>query len=182
MGESGCLGRDIMRERERAHNLSDLCPICAGTGRDCNSRRNGATQARMPALSCCASMNDENLRIDKWLWAARFFKTRSLAAKAVDGGRVRLNGAAAKPSRGLKVGDELAIRAGELEWVVEVMALSGQRGPATQAAQLYAEREDSRARRLAAAALRKGQPHPAAGVKGRPTKKDRRLIHRFTGN
>ena len=123
----------------------------------------------------------EPVRIDKWLWAARFFKTRSLAAQAVDGGRVRLNGEGAKPARALKVGDELAIRAGEFEWVVEVKALSRQRGPAPQAALLYAEREDSRVRRLAAIALRRAQPHPAAGVKGRPTKKDRRLIHRFTG-
>jgi len=99
----------------------------------------------------------------------------------VDGGRVRVNGEGAKPSRDIKRGDELAIRVGELEWVVEVKALSRQRGPAAQAARLYAEREDSRARRQAALALRKVQPHPAAGVKGRPTKKDRRLIHRFTG-
>jgi ribosome-associated heat shock protein Hsp15 len=132
-------------------------------------------------------MNDEPLhlepeRIDKWLWAARFFKTRSLAAKAVDGGKVRLNGEGAKPSRAIKPGDELAIRAGELEWVVEVRALSKQRGPAAHAALLYGEREDSRARREAAIAARKAQPHPAAGVKGRPTKKDRRLIHRFTGD
>ena len=127
-------------------------------------------------------MNDESLRIDKWLWAARFFKTRSLAAKAVDGGRVRVNGEGAKPSRNLKPGDELAIRLGELEWVVEVIALSRQRGPAARAALLYIERADSRARREAAMALRKSQPHPAAGVKGRPTKKDRRQIHRFTGN
>jgi ribosome-associated heat shock protein Hsp15 len=126
-------------------------------------------------------MNDDPLRIDKWLWAARFFKTRSLAAQAVDGGRVRLNGAGIKPSRGLKVGDELAIRVGELEWVIEVKALSRLRGPAAQAALLYAEREDSRARRQAAMAQRKARPHPAANVKGRPTKKDRRLIHRFTG-
>jgi ribosome-associated heat shock protein Hsp15 len=127
-------------------------------------------------------MNDELLRIDKWLWAARFFKTRSLAAKAVDGGKVRLNGEGTKPSRALKPGDELAIRVGELEWEVEVKALSRQRGPAAQAALLYCEREDSRARRLAAIALRKTRPHPAAAVTGRPTKKDRRLIHRFTGD
>lgn len=126
--------------------------------------------------------NDETLRIDKWLWAARFFKTRSLAAKAVDGGKVRLNGAPAKPARAVKPGDELAIRVGELEWVVEVRSLSAQRGPAAQAALLYAEREDSRAGREAAIAARKAQAHPAASVKGRPTKKDRRLIHRFTGN
>lgn len=123
----------------------------------------------------------EPVRLDKWLWAARFFKTRSLAAKAVDGGKVRLNGANAKPSHDLKPGDELAIRVGELEWVVEVKALSRQRGPAAQAALLYAEREDSRQRRQAAIALRKTEPHPAAGVKGRPTKRDRRLLHRFTG-
>lgn len=122
------------------------------------------------------------VRLDKWLWAARFFKTRSLAAKAVDGGKVRLNGESAKPSRELRRGDELAIRVGELEWVVEVKALSRQRGPATEAALLYAEREDSRTRRQAARALRKAQPHPAASMKGRPTKKDRRLIHRFTGS
>jgi ribosome-associated heat shock protein Hsp15 len=124
----------------------------------------------------------EPVRLDKWLWAARFFKTRSLAAKAVDGGKVRLNGEGAKPSRDIKPGDELAIRVGELEWVVEVKALSRQRGPAAQAALLYTEHEDSRARRQAALAVRKSQPHPAAGAKGRPTKKDRRLIHRFTGN
>ena len=124
----------------------------------------------------------EPVRLDKWLWAARFFKTRSLAAKAVDGGKVRLNGEGAKPSRELRSGDELAIRVGEQEWVVEVKALSRQRGPATQAALLYAERADSRGRRQSALALRKVLPHPAAGVKGRPTKKDRRLIHRFTGS
>ncbi len=126
-------------------------------------------------------VNEEPLRVDKWLWAARFFKTRGLAAKAVDGGRVRVNGEGAKPSRILKTGDELVVRVGELEWVVEVKALSRQRGPAAQAALLYAEREDSRARREAAIEQRKVAPHPAAGVKGRPTKKDRRLIHRFTG-
>ncbi|MCX7142230.1 MAG: RNA-binding S4 domain-containing protein [Proteobacteria bacterium] len=125
-------------------------------------------------------LQDERQRIDKWLWAARFFKTRGLAAKAVDGGRVRVNGEGAKPSRILKIGDELSVRVGEYEWVVEVKTLSRQRGPAAQAALLYAEREDSRARREAAQAQRKAQPHPAAGVKGRPTKRNRRLIHRFT--
>jgi ribosome-associated heat shock protein Hsp15 len=126
--------------------------------------------------------DQEALRIDKWLWAARFFKTRSLAAAAVGGGKVRVNGESVKSSRALKAGDELAIRVGELEWVVEVRALSRQRGPAAQAALLYAEREDSHERRIAAIAQRKTQPHPAARIKGRPTKKDRRLIHRFTGS
>lgn len=126
------------------------------------------------------SPQEERQRIDKWLWAARFFKTRSLAARAVDGGKVRLNGEAVKPARALKPGDTLAIRMGDLEWTIDVIALSRSRNPAAQATLLYAEREDSRARREAAIAARKLQRHPAADVKGRPTKKDRRLIHRFT--
>jgi ribosome-associated heat shock protein Hsp15 len=126
------------------------------------------------------AVSEDPIRIDKWLWAARFFKTRSLAAKAVDGGRVRLNGAGAKPARELKPGDELAVRIGALEWVIEVKALSRQRGPAAAAALLYTEREDSRARRQAAIALARTAPHPAAAAKGRPTKKDRRQIRRFT--
>lgn len=124
--------------------------------------------------------DSSKVRLDKWLWAARFFKTRSLAAKALDAGKVRLNGETAKPARGLKPGDVLAIRIGDLEWEIEVRALSRQRGPAAQAALLYAEREESRTRRQAVIASRKTQVHPAAGVKGRPTKKDRRQIHRFT--
>jgi ribosome-associated heat shock protein Hsp15 len=145
---------------------------------------NSIVTSKLPESDAGAALRtfSEPVRLDKWLWAARFFKTRSLAAKAVDGGKVRLNGESAKPSRELKVGDELAIRVGELEWVIEVKALSRQRGPAAQAALLYAEREDSRTRRQAALALRKARPHPAAGVKGRPTKRDRRLIHRFTGD
>jgi ribosome-associated heat shock protein Hsp15 len=133
-----------------------------------------------PAPSIMLHMSEDPMRIDKWLWAARFFKTRSLAAKAVDGGKVRLNGQGVKPSRELKTGDELAIRIGALEWVVEVRALSGQRGPAARAALLYAERGDSRARRQVAIALARVAPHPAAAVKGRPSKKDRRQIRRFT--
>ena len=127
-----------------------------------------------------AGMSDAALRIDKWLWAARFFKTRSLAAKAVEGGKVRINGESAKPARAVKPGDELAIRVGESEWVVEVLGLARQRGSAAQAALLFAEREDSRARRAAALAQRKFQAHPAAKIKGRPTKKDSRMIRRFT--
>jgi ribosome-associated heat shock protein Hsp15 len=125
-------------------------------------------------------MGEDPIRVDKWLWAARFFRTRSLAAKAVDGGKVRLNGAPVKPAREVKPGDELAIRIGESEWVVEVKALSGQRGPAARAALLYAERDESRARRLAAVGLRQAGRHPGAAAKGRPTKRDRRQIRRFT--
>jgi ribosome-associated heat shock protein Hsp15 len=121
------------------------------------------------------------LRIDKWLWSARFYKTRSLAAQAVEGGKVRLNGERVKPGKEVKTGDSLEVRSGELQWLVEVRAVSPRRGPATEAAQLYAESEESRARREHMIAMRRAGPHPAQGRQGRPTKRDRRLIRRFTG-
>jgi ribosome-associated heat shock protein Hsp15 len=124
----------------------------------------------------------ERLRLDKWLWAARFFKTRGLAAQAVAGGRVRVNGERVKPAKELKVGDELMVHVGELEWVIEVRGLAARRGPAPAARALYAEREESRARREAALALRAHAPDPAAGLRGRPTKRDRRRLKRFTAN
>jgi ribosome-associated heat shock protein Hsp15 len=124
----------------------------------------------------------DRLRIDKWLWAARFFKTRSLAAQAVDGGRVRLNGARVKPAKEVKPGDELAIHIGELEWVIDVRALSARRGPAEVARLLYEEREESRARRQAAIDARKALPEPAFGLRGRPTKRDRRMLKRLAGD
>ncbi len=120
------------------------------------------------------------MRLDKWLWAARFYKTRSLAVQAVDGGKVRLNGNRVKPAKELREGDELLIRVGELEWIVAVRALSDQRRSAPEAQQLYEEREDSRAKRLAAVATRKAQLPPVRVERGRPTKKDRRMIRRFT--
>jgi ribosome-associated heat shock protein Hsp15 len=124
--------------------------------------------------------DDSRVRIDKWLWAARFFKTRSLAAQAVDGGRVRLNEVRVKPSREVKVGDELAVRVGEHEWVVEVKALAVQRGPATVARTLYDERPESIAKREAAIAARREHADPSLELHGRPTKRDRRQIRRFT--
>ena len=122
----------------------------------------------------------EHLRIDKWLWAARFFKTRSLAAKAVDGGRVKLNGERTKPAKEVKPGDSLTIHAGELEWVVSVLELSERRGPAEAARRLYAETPESTERRLRAVAERRIQVGPVRQERSRPTKRDRRLIHRFT--
>lgn len=124
----------------------------------------------------------DRLRIDKWLWAARFFKTRSLASRAVDAGHVKLNGERAKPSREVRVGDRLAIQIGEHDWEVAVLGLSDRRGPAEAARTLYAEDEASRSRREEQVALRRLTHEPAAQMKGRPTKRDRRLIHRFTGN
>ena len=122
----------------------------------------------------------DRVRIDKWLWAARFFKTRSLAAQAVEGGRVHLNDQRAKPAKDLKVGDRLTVSIGGLEWDIRVEALSDRRGPATVARQLYSESEESRAKRESAVAERKDHAEPAFGRHGRPTKRDRRLIKRFT--
>ncbi len=112
------------------------------------------------------------VRLDKWLWAARFFKTRSLAVEAIEGGRVSLNGDRAKPAKTVKVGDALAIRRPPFEFHVSVKALSDQRGNATIAATLYEETEESRARRATLAAEMKSLPQPR--FKGRPTKKTRR--------
>jgi len=123
----------------------------------------------------------DRLRIDKWLWAARFFKTRSLAAQAVDGGRVQVNGARVKPAKDVKPGDAIAVHIGELEWVVEVRALAARRGPAEAARKLYEERAESRARREAALDARKRAPEPAFGLRGRPTKRDRRMLKRLAG-
>jgi ribosome-associated heat shock protein Hsp15 len=118
-------------------------------------------------------------RIDKWLWAARFFKTRSLAAAAVDGGRVKWNGQQVKPARELKPGDELDIVAGELRWTVVVRGVNAQRRPAPEARLLYEETADSAARRLQQQEIRRLAPTPGADLKGRPTKKAGRLIRGF---
>jgi len=121
------------------------------------------------------------LRIDKWLWAARFYKTRSLAAQAVGGGKVKLNGERVKPGKEVKAGDEIEVRSGELQWRIEVRAVALKRGPAAEAALLYAEGDQSRARREHVIAMRRAGPHPAHDTHGRPTKRDRRMIRRFTG-
>jgi ribosome-associated heat shock protein Hsp15 len=118
-------------------------------------------------------------RIDKWLWVARFFKTRSLAATAVDGGRVKWNGQQAKPARELKPGDELDIVAGELRWTVVVRGLDSQRRPAPEARLLYEETAESLARRQRQEEIRKLAPMPGANLKGRPTKKAGRQIRGF---
>lgn len=112
------------------------------------------------------------MRLDKWLWAARFFKTRTLAVEAIAGGRVSVNGERAKPAKELRVGDALAVRRPPFEHAIVVMALADKRGPAAVAATLYEETPESRARRAALAAEIKSQPEPR--FKGRPTKKTRR--------
>ncbi len=121
------------------------------------------------------------LRIDKWLWAARFFKTRSLASDAVSGGKVRLNEVACKPAREVKVGDRLDIFNGETRWQVVILALSDKRGPAPAARLLYAETAESVAAREAERQRRQFSREPAAEIHGRPTKRDRRQMDRFSG-
>ena len=119
------------------------------------------------------------VRIDKWLWAGRFFKTRSLASDAVSGGRVKLNGAAAKPAREVKPGDRLEIHNGDTRWEVIIQALSEKRGPAPEARLLYEETAESIAAREAEQQRRKFTVEPAADLHGRPTKRDRRRLDRF---
>ena len=119
------------------------------------------------------------MRIDKWLWAARFFKTRGLAQAAILGSKVKLRGQRVKPAKELAIGDELAIHIGEYEWLVTVKGLSERRGPAAVAVTLYEESEESRARRMAKIAERKAQGGVFGERKGRPTKRERRQIIRF---
>jgi ribosome-associated heat shock protein Hsp15 len=116
------------------------------------------------------------LRLDKWLWAARFFKTRSLAQQAIAAGRVKLNETRVKPSHELKLDDQVFIRKESLEWKVVVRGLSDKRGPAEQARKLYDESEESRAERQRRGDLRRWGAEPSADLKGRPTKRDRRLL------
>lgn len=119
----------------------------------------------------------ERLRLDKWLWAARLYKTRALAADDAELGRIQVNGQTAKPARELKPGDLLSIRQGPLQRELRVLALSKLRGPAPVAQQLYAETPESIAAREAAAARRRQGVEPAATLAhGRPTKRDRRQI------
>jgi ribosome-associated heat shock protein Hsp15 len=129
------------------------------------------------------STEDKRIRIDKWLWAARFFKTRALAAAAVSGGKIDLNGDHIKPAKAVKAGDRMALRIGAYEWDITIVALSDRRGPATEAQKLYTETSQSQeARREKAAQLKAERQSAPFYAKGRPTKKDRRHIIKFTRN
>jgi ribosome-associated heat shock protein Hsp15 len=121
-------------------------------------------------------------RIDKWLWAARFFRTRSLAAQAVEGGRVHVNGARVKPAKEIRPGDEVRVAIGDFESVVVVKRLADRRGSATVARELYEETDASRARREATLAARKDYVEPAAEIRGRPTKREGRRLRRLSGS
>jgi ribosome-associated heat shock protein Hsp15 len=126
-----------------------------------------------------AAGGPQGIRIDKWLWAARFFKTRALAAEAVNGGKVHLNGQRIKPAKDVRIGDELRITRGEEAFIVTVQALSSQRGPAAQAAALYQETEASRVAREAQREQRRLMAQTAPVAPRRPSKRDRRHIIRF---
>jgi ribosome-associated heat shock protein Hsp15 len=117
------------------------------------------------------------MRLDKWLWAARFFKTRRLAVEAIEGGRISVNGDRAKPAKEVRVGDNVAIRRPPYEHHVVVRGLAMQRGSAAVAQALYEETEESRARRTVLAAEMKAMPQPR--FPGRPTKKTRRDYERW---
>ncbi len=124
-------------------------------------------------------LKQEKLRIDKWLWAARFFKTRRLATEAVSGGKIHLNKSRIKPAHSIHQNDVLTIRKGDVEWEITVIELSSKRGPATEAQKLYQETDTSVTLREASAKerslLRAAMPSPER----RPDKKQRRQIHRF---
>lgn len=130
----------------------------------------------MPGLRC---VDMDSLRIDKWLWAARFYKTRSLAADEIGKGRVQINGQDAKASREVKVGDTVCLRQGHTERTVKVLGISAVRGPAPVAQQLYEETPDSIAKRTREAELNRLAREPALSIiQGRPTKRDRRDIQK----
>jgi ribosome-associated heat shock protein Hsp15 len=126
-------------------------------------------------------MKMTSMRIDKWLWAARFFKTRSLATRACELGRIQCNGQAAKASREVHAGDRLQVKNDSGDFQLEVLLLSEMRGPAAVAQTLYQETEESRELRRKAAEERKAMPHFEALREGKPSKRDRRELNRFRG-
>ncbi|MFC1602229.1 RNA-binding S4 domain-containing protein [Pseudomonadota bacterium] len=123
------------------------------------------------------------MRLDKWLWAARFFKTRKLAVEAINGGKIHLNGQRTKPGKEIQCGSQLRIHKGSLEWEIEVRVLPNQRRPASEAALFYEESEESINKRLRTAAELRDQRAAAGSQKTlteKPSKRNRRMIHRFT--
>ncbi len=121
------------------------------------------------------------MRIDKWLWAARFFKTRSLASEAIEKNRVQVNHAPVKPAKEIRAGDMVQLQIGPLRWEIQVMALSDKRGSASVARLLYQETVTSIAQRSATIELQKLQKEPAHARKGRPTKRERRDLEKVSG-
>lgn len=126
-----------------------------------------------------SAADEDKVRLDKWLWAARFYKTRALANEAIELGRVEIGGVRVKPSRTVRVGDVIALRSGALHWQLTVLALAVQRRPAAEARLLYLEDEAVRAEREARQALIKAEHAGQAHSEGRPTKKARRALERW---
>ncbi len=124
----------------------------------------------------------QSIRLDKWLWAARFFKTRQLAIEAINGGKVHLNGQRTKPGKSISIGSRLTIHKDSLEWEIEVSIIPKQRRPASEAIHFYSEDETSQQKRQIMIEeqrlLRAAAPKPTPG---KPSKRDRRMIHSFTG-
>ena len=153
---------------------------CAGHGRILKRSKSGE-HFRGPGCGTCGPMirdmeSAQRVRIDKWLWAARLFKTRTLAADAVDLGRVRVNGERVKPAREARVGDRVEVHLGEVRCEFVIRALSAQRGPASVAQQLYEEAPDSRLRRERRRELLRYGAEPARSIQGRPTKREGRTL------
>jgi ribosome-associated heat shock protein Hsp15 len=127
-----------------------------------------------------AEETDKSQRLDKWLWAARFYKTRSLAVEAINGGKVHLNNNRVKPSRTIKLEDTISISKPPYEFVISVLGLSNKRGPATEAQKLYQESAESQQKRELLREQIKNEPLGFRHDKGRPSKRDRRHIIKFT--
>lgn len=119
------------------------------------------------------------VRLDKWLWAARFFKTRQLAVEAINGGKVQVNGRRTKPGKSVQAGARLIVHKGSLEWDLTIKGISKQRRPASEAALLFEESENSRLRRQELVRQRRESGDRMQDTKGRPNKRDRRMIQRF---
>ena len=137
------------------------------------------SQPKKSEMNTADKPKPEKMRIDKWLWCARFYKTRSLATQAVESGKVRLNESRVKPAHDITPSDRLSVQIGEFIWQIEILGISPQRSAAPIAQTLYHEEEASLARRQQQIAEHKAAINPDAQIKGRPTKRDRRQIHRF---
>ena len=123
--------------------------------------------------------DEEQIRLDRWLWAARFFKTRGLATEAINGGKVHLNGQRTKPGKTVRIGNRLSISKGQMEWEVEVKAIALQRRPAKEAVLLYEETAESLSKRTAMTELQQQARLASPQPTGRPNKRDRRRMDKF---
>lgn len=131
-------------------------------------------------MSAGGNGTDASQRLDKWLWAARFFKTRQLAVEAINGGKIQINGQRTKPGKTVQAGTRLAVHKGSLQWDLVVKATSRQRRPAPEAVLLYEESEESHLRRQNLVRERRESGATLPGAMGKPNKRNRRMIQRFT--